>query len=161
MLTDSEIAGLLAEPKALTEKGIRRLKNPKRLVSRSRRSVVRCKGESGKLFSIMASLGPNVRFSVHVRYHLSGKRIPITLIRCNGPHGPHVNVLERTRIPARVCHIHLLTERYQHAGPQRKSLTYAEQTGEYRSFATAVDHVCNSYGFYFEDHDNNYPLLPE
>lgn len=163
MLTDAEIQTLLSDPKRLPKNALQKLSDPKKLVSRSLRAVVKCKGESGKQYSILASLGPGTKYSIHIRYHPSGRRKPVTLIRCNSPHAPHRNTLERTVIKGGVCHVHHLTERYQRNAPPRKALSYAEETGRYKCFRSAIEHVCYSYGFFFKSHKykDRFPLFPD
>ena len=157
LLTDQIIAELLAEPKRLPDGAIRRLRSVKlRPRCREARAVVRARSDSGHYYSLFAqrpliSITPN-KFSVHLRYHPSRYAGPIILIRCNGWHPPHHNVIEELTgtgvqvVPALTCHIHTLTERYQQH--IFKNDGYAEPTIEYDSFDEAIRHLCRSYGFY-------------
>ena len=162
MLTDDDIRELLEERKLLSMTALASLKSPKKVVGVSLRASVSCRSTTGKRFSILAckQKRPN-KFSVHVRYHPTGRRKPVTLIRCNGFQAAHENVLEKSKIPHNTFHIHMLTERYQ--AFERKELAFAKHTEAYHSFDSAVEYICFSYGFFFNDHpySERYPLFPE
>lgn len=171
LLTESDIAALLAEPKALPRnaatvlKRLRRLKRIRRLQSRL---VVA--GQSGRRFELLAlkPVSPDSKkFTIHVRLRKSRRRYT-PLIRLCGPGSRHTNFLEASAgegvqtIPHGTCHIHRITERYQRISPD-KAMQYAEPTNEFDSFESAVEFVLYRYGFYMpiDPYRTRYPLFGE
>jgi hypothetical protein len=158
ILPDDEIATILSEPKRIGPRQFEKLREaaisdpvsgkeeafidfktkhrrPLRIrVSRQKRDVAcRCGSKCCKFSIIFAWLSRE------------GERIPI---RCNG-HGPaHTNTIEKrtksgiAKIPENTCHVHMLTERYQHA---EKGEHYAEPTNEYNSALSALEYLCNRF----------------
>ena len=172
MLTEKEIADLLADRKVIRRRAIRYLQQAGQCENgEAKRKQVRCRGASGREFSIFATFtapknsGRPPKYSVHMRYYLAGQTQFITLLRCNSPHGPHPNKIEKKNktgvqlIPQGKCHIHMLTERYQNV--PGKELGYAEETNAYNCFDSAVEHVCYSYGFYIrgDSYSSRFPLF--
>jgi hypothetical protein len=162
VLTDQEIAELLAESKPLpgdAKATLLRLRALKKI--RDGRSRLTVRGKTGRKYQIevlsaRSEMEP-CKFRINIKYLVPHTR-PLYLVRCEG-YGAHTNTIERKartgiqKIPPRQCHIHTITERYQLAG---KPLGYAEPTNEYDSLETAVDFVCYSFGFHFTGM-KNYP----
>jgi len=168
ILTEQEISVLRADRKEVTSQQLSILLHPK-ATKRHRDCIakVHVKSDGHRTFQILARLSPvdDTNFSVLVFYRGPGKA-RYTLVRCNGNyHGEHPNRLEireKTgiqRVPARTCHIHYLTERYQHFG---KPQGYAEPSNQFCCFKGAVEFVCDSFGFCIptDGLPSKYPLFP-
>jgi len=144
VLTDNEIADLLAAPKLVI--------NPRARVKEQRGSLQlnyaaqRC-GETEFEVFVRQSLHDPQGFSCGLVYTPRlGERI--TLMRCNGGNHLHVNSLEGFESIGKCCHIHIATERYMAAG--RKPDHYAEPTqlyGEVRGALRTLIEKCNIEGF--------------
>lgn len=121
VLTDDEIARLLALPKTIT--------NPR----------AREKHQKGSIRLNYLASADDASFEIYVRQNLlvqnafscgfiylhpSGEKV--TLMRCNGGYHAHDNPLEGVNTIGICCHIHIATQRYMEAG--RKPEHYAEPT---------------------------------
>lgn len=166
VLLEAEIAELLAEAKPLSKR-YRVLLVPRKgkgglgnSAEKTRRlNLVGAKGNSFRIWVSVNPLQPN-DFSIGLVW-IASKTEKHDLVRCNGWHDEHPNKLERIKIPANTCHIHLLTERYQLA-KRTSRLGYAvDASGCYGDFKTARDYFCSHFGFYLSGHEygKDYPLL--
>jgi hypothetical protein len=164
ILQDIQIAALLADPKPILRGDIAKLKNGKP----NRRGEIEAKlpvtSKARKRFTVTSALRSDpLKFSIILSYSYYGRHI--NLIRCNGHHREHTNVLEKAsgegivHIPANTFHIHRATYRYQVADMDAE--WYAEPTNGYFSFKGAVEFMCSNFGFYLKDDDYGclYPLL--
>jgi hypothetical protein len=155
ILSEADIAHLLADRKPITSAELRKLKSPRK--SKKYRNdlvaTVTLTGATGKKYRVMARQDRTDEMNFSVRLSIGRSRgATLNLIRCNGHHGPHKNHIERTTIPANTCHIHRITERYQHftsAAPEQ----FAELTDGYNSFNGAVDFFAEHFGLYLCDGD--------
>lgn len=142
VLSDIEIAAILAEPKETGRGQLTRLENIAKGVSKYHRGRTKVRCKSGRKLSLRVSTNAKRAngFSVILSYLSRGREI--NLIRCNGYHGPHTNNLEKQTIPKGTFHVHRLTERYQAFG---RGEHYAEPTTEYCSAASALEYLCNRF----------------
>jgi hypothetical protein len=153
VLSDKEIADLLAEPKPVT----RRFRSV--IAPRQRRSnrmdeigrrlrIVSDRKRRFLVWSKMDQRWPN-KFSIGLVWlAAAGERVD--LVRLNGWHPVHVNTIEGTSIPAGTCHVHIRTERY--ARTPRKEMGYAEACTQFNNFQEAVSYFFSKFGFYLRDH---------
>ena len=165
ILSDVKIAELLQDPKPLLKKQVEKLKTKFVAENKSRVSKLSVVSAGNMKFEITArgDARPDKahKFSVILGYTWKGD--PINLIRCNGPHGPHTNTIERAlgagvvEIPRDTYHIHFATERYQRVSEETDAEFYAEPTTEYDSLEGAVEYMCDHFGFYRAD--DSYPKL--
>jgi hypothetical protein len=169
VLTDSQIASLLAERKIISQLKLQKLKTPE----------VRPGGRPDKVAKVTVKSTRGKRFLIKVRqcaeaafprdFHVMLSYLPTRyrrydLVFLHGHHGFHPNRIEIRKgsgvqgVPANRCHIHMLTKRYQEFG---KPMGYAEETDKYDSFLGAVDYLCHAFGFRPEGHeyDTQYPLF--
>lgn len=165
ILTDNEIALLLADPKPLYLKQIAALKRPRKGIRPTETQVAidvdSSKGRRFRLIAKKMTKRPN-GFSIIMAYLLHGKYT--NLIRCNGFHKEHTNEIEKRNrigvqvIPANTCHVHILTERYQLEGLGEN---YAVPTMEYTCFSDAIDYFCENFGCYRREggYTKEYPLF--
>jgi hypothetical protein len=167
ILSESEIDSLLSDPKPITEQQRGRLKKPQKKRGSDLCARIRFKDSRNRKYEIIARHGtdrPN-SFSVGLFYR-PNKAKHIVLIRCNGWHGRHRNILELkakagiAMVPDDTCHIHRITERYQAFG---KADGYAEPTTAYDSFEAAVEYLCFSFGCHdpSERYESRFPLWKE
>jgi hypothetical protein len=113
LLTDSEIATLVAQPKVMPQpfvSGVLGLK-PKR--GHKERDVKIRSGDQDFIVIVRESAFNPLNFSVILAVLLSGAPTPFRLRRYNGKH-EHTNKLERNRFYD--FHVHIATERYQDSG---------------------------------------------
>lgn len=121
VLTDDEIARLLALPKTIT--------NPRAREKHQKGSIrlnysATADGASFEIYIRQNLLVPDA-FSCGLTYfHHSGEKV--TLMRCNGGYHPHGNPLEGVDTIGVCCHVHIATQRYMEAG--RRPEHYAEAT---------------------------------
>ena len=160
ILTNAQIANLLAVPKPISRKQVVHLKTKGKANGRGDvESKVRVvtSGRGRRTFQITASKKRRpLQFSIILSFSWYGRQI--NLIRCNGHHREHTNLIEERSkigvqaIPANTFHIHVATHRYQ-LEPESDAEAYAEPTDRYFSFVGAIEFLCNHYGFYLEDDD--------
>jgi len=156
ILTDTEIAALLAEVKRLPGSWQNRL-NPKPKAGQAhRRRSLRVKGAEGNEFCVHVRDNPNLLsdFSIILTYFDADGQ-EYTLVRFNGKHpSDHTNKWEKRfkKPPIRfrnAFHIHKATERYQ-IEPDCQIDGYAEETNLYYSFESALRAFVTSNGFQIE-----------
>jgi len=147
VLSEGEIADLLAEPKVLPENFRARLRRrTSRRKPNERVGKLDVVGERGNKFRLIVRVNDLIynNFSVLIVW-LSSSGEKTLLVRCNGFHERHVNRMEKTIIPSDTCHVHTITERYQNFG---KPDGFAEETFSYFDVRSAIQHVSTRYGFY-------------
>ncbi|MDR1020143.1 MAG: hypothetical protein LBL73_05240 [Synergistaceae bacterium] len=110
----------------------------------ARRMDVQAESESPYEFCIFARAAlddPN-DFSVGLRITFQdGSKFNI--MRCNGNHGRHKNLIEQERIED-LCHVHIATSRYIVSGLSAEG--FAENTSEYKTVEGALEYLmkrCN------------------
>lgn len=151
ILTDSEIDRLFQIPKPLP-KGWRtrlNLRDAKDRSHKKRDLPIRIEGMTFTIKCRQSAENP-IDFSVILHFQDEGNNECI-LFRCNGKHpSAHTNKLERlagekdhTFEPC--FHTHQATERYQQPGYRIDG--YAEPTGEYTDYETALEYFVKRCGF--------------
>jgi hypothetical protein len=167
LLTDSEIASLLAEHKPVTED----FKDwPQKMTPRADNLGCsrRIRAASGNLFAIYLRQNTieEMDFSIGMRW-IRRRGHEISLVRCNGWHDQvHKNRLERGTpqyiVPANTCHVHLATERYLRLnGP--KKIGFASPISGYKCLRSALEYFIDKFGFVSSATGRPfslYPLLP-
>ncbi|MFT8276129.1 DUF6978 family protein [Kerstersia gyiorum] len=131
ILTDEEIARLIAMPKVVSNPRARQ-----KIQKKSMRINYTALAD-GALFEIYVRQNQLVAsaFSCGLIYQSqSGERV--TLMRCNGSDHPHGNPLEGVSTIGVCCHIHMATQRYMEIG--RKAEHYAEPTDAYSDVTGAL-----------------------
>ncbi len=145
MLTDLQIANLLAEPKPEVDPVdfLTRLGN-KDVTLGHRRHAVPVTGEHGNRFtlSVRQSVLDPYNFSVILTY-TGPDGVSVNLRRHNGPTHPHLNPLEDERFSG-VFHVHMATERYQRIGDAER---FAEPTDAFNDLATAFSAMLSAANF--------------
>ena len=151
VLTDAQIANLLADRKPISAAKMRKLKEQLKAKPNDRRELVQSvetRGQNGTIYHIGVRRKIDNDMDFSVRLSIYWRKRWINLVRCNGHHGPHNNHLERGtadgKIPANTCHIHQATERYQLAG--RDAEYFAQPSNSYHSFSSAVEFLCTHFG---------------
>lgn len=143
MLTDSEIASLLAERKALPHDFAVRIQvKPKR---GHKERELEVEGDGGNRFRIVvrqAAANP-LDFSAILMYCPRDTNQVFRLRRHNGRSHEHTNTLEGETFYD--FHIHLATERYQELGVREDS--YAQPTDRFTDLGGAVDCLLADGGF--------------
>lgn len=147
ILTESQIKALLDDVKKI-HRTYRRTLAPRRSKKGRQNELgwrLNTTGESGKKYRIYTRRSKLIEnnFSIGLLYLESATK-HYTLIRCNGWHGPHTNIIEGDTIPEDTCHIHFLTERYQQFG--HRGDHFAVATNEYRDFKSALEFFVANYG---------------
>ena len=138
IISETRIAAMIAEPKALPENWREELANLKNRVGRHESEVVLA-GEDGTPFRIIVSLRHSSPENFTVILMLNSPTHPnFPLLRYDGSSHDHKNRLEGNSI-ARKPHIHRATERYQIATYQRRPDGYAEETQRYQDLTGAWD----------------------
>ncbi|MDR2175296.1 MAG: hypothetical protein LBO82_05085 [Synergistaceae bacterium] len=148
LLTDDEINKLLALPKIITKKERKKLRDWKE--SRGfRRIDISLKADSSENFSIFgrATIDDPLDFSIGLKAVFSDGS-NANLIRCNGQHGGHKNVLEHERFEGR-CHVHQTTERYIQGGWEAEK--FAAITDTYITSDGALEYLMKRCNIDFED----------
>lgn len=146
VISDQQISELLACPKEIALADLKQLKKPRQAKGSANLSIKSRQRHFRIVVNRPKSKNKN-KFSIILQVARRGKWF--NLIRCNGHHAPHENTLEKMTIPANTFHIHRATERYQLAG--RDPETYAEPTDKYDSPDSAIEFMCNNFGFVFSD----------
>lgn len=144
-LTESMINELLKEQKLLPTDYIERLHLKERKDSAHSEASCAMSGVKGHHFRInirKSNLNP-IDFSIILIYEDTKSHTDYILVRYNGDHGSHKNVIEKELIEG--CHIHTATERYQSAGLRIDS--YAVTTKDYSSYNTAFDRFIKDLNF--------------
>lgn len=135
LLTDAEIATLLAEQKNLPADWRKRLAlKQKHGHSESELDITGSKGSEFRLMRRRSDLNP-LDFSVILAYRAPGSNQLFRLKRYNGRSHEHSNRLERGA-PFYDFHIHTATERYQQSG--RREDSFAEPTNRYADIEGAT-----------------------
>lgn len=132
ILTDPQIAALIAEPKPLPANFLNRsVPKPKRGHKESELEVT---GQAGSTFRILfrMALRNQLDFSVILAVELQGG--VFRLRRYNGKSHEHTNRIERDRFYG--FHIHYATERYQALGAAEDS--FAALTDRYSDYQGAL-----------------------
>jgi len=149
-LSDSEIAAILSEPKEIGPRQFPRLRKIAQRATKQRQGHADLRTQSRRQLRLRVSVIAHKNgngFSVILSYVRRKKEL--ILVRCNGHHGKHTNLLEKRArrgiafIPPNTFHIHWLTERYQ--AFFGKDLGYAEPTSEFHSAESALEYVCNRF----------------
>jgi hypothetical protein len=143
VLTDDEIARLVAEHKVLPSDYQQRLRVRPR--SGHKEQELNVEGSDGSEFRLILRLSDfnPLDFSVVLGYCMPKSNVVFRLRRYNGKHGEHTNTLERETFYD--FHIHMATERYQQSGLRED--TYAERTDRYADFAGALRCMLDDCGF--------------
>jgi hypothetical protein len=142
LVTDSEIAALLSEPKRLPADYKRRL--GVKIKSGHKESEIDLKGMSGSEFKIItrqSTLNP-LDFSVILAYRRVPSNSLFRLRRYNGKGHHHTNKIEGQTFYD--FHVHTATERYQLKGFREDA--FAERTKSFFDFSSAFDQMireCN------------------
>ena len=138
IITDGQIAAMIAESKALPENWREELANLKNRVGRHE-SEVELAGVNGTLFRIIVSRrhrSPEDFTIILMLNSTAHSHFP--LLRYDGSGHTHKNTLEGNRIVHKP-HIHRATERYQIATHQRRPDGYAEEMQRYQDLTGAWD----------------------
>lgn len=144
--TDTQITELLAENKPVSAADAGRLQTRRKRGHRERElNVCGANGTEFRLILRQADINP-LDFSVILAVLPQSTTTLFRLIRLNGKSHEHTNRLERETFYD--FHVHRATERYQEAGMREDS--FAEPTGAYSTFDTALDLMLRSYGFNVE-----------
>lgn len=134
LLTDSEIATLINEPKQLESGYLSKLQlRPKQGHKEREMDIIGANGSEFRLI-LRQSLFNVLDFSAILAYSSKSSSQLFRLRRYNGKSHEHTNKLERQTIYD--FHIHYATERYQHSGLREDA--YAEVTNRYGDFQGAL-----------------------
>lgn len=142
-LTDIEIAALTLERKSMPAGYRQRITLRRRRGHRRRNLEV--EGEQGSRFRIIIrqSVANPFDFSVGLAYHVPQTNTLFRLVRYNGRHGKHTNIIEKTSFFD--YHIHRATERYQRSGFREDS--FAEPTTQFSDLHAAINCMLADCGF--------------
>jgi hypothetical protein len=145
ILTDSEIALLIAEAKPLPDDYRQRVQTrPKRGHRERELEVSGANGGTFRLILRESSFNP-LDFSVILAWLPPQSTSPFRLCRYNGKSHEHSNTLESQRFYD--FHVHRATERYQQSGLREDS--FAEPTTRYQDLAGATQCLIKDCGFQF------------
>jgi hypothetical protein len=152
VLTDEEICALLTEQKSLPENWKTRLRVLPKTGFRHVQRELEIPGGNGKVFRIVLRQNTinTLDFSIILMFR-DADGTEFRLCRYNGKHpSEHTNRLEKLLGKANASfrnqfHIHTATERYQQASLEIDG--YAEATGKYSSFDSALTEFLASNGF--------------
>jgi hypothetical protein len=143
ILSDSEIATLISEPKT-TPSGLRPLTRPIERNQHQRKDFeITGASGNGYMLAIRQSMLNPFDFSAILGYKVPGLNTVFRLRRYNGKHR-HTNTIEKQTIQD--FHIHTATERYQRVGGMKED-SYAEVTDRYQTLDTAVQCLLEDCGF--------------
>ena len=156
ILTDAEIAALLAERKELPSNYVAQLQRWRHKRGHDE-GVLRVSGQKNSRFRIIIRKGRinPLDFSVILGYEIPRTNVIFRLRRYNGNTHFHTNKIEGERFFA--FHIHMATERYQLLG--MKEDAYAEATNRFSDWRSALACLFEDCGFVFPP--NFQPLLLE
>lgn len=117
LLTTTDIQDLLALPKPVA-KDWRLALGPRPVPLQTMlRGSTMIRADNGLVFMMWSRVSPRDSMNFSVGLALVQAERERNLFRCNGHHlGRHLNKVERVHLPARTCHVHHLTERYQARG---------------------------------------------
>ena len=145
LLTDSEISGLLAEPKSEVDppKLLQAFANatPK---DGNRRHALTVEGAAGNRFQLSVRQSVFDPYDFCVILTLIRPDGSLNLLRHNGTSHAHANPIEGDRFRA-VCHVHLATERYQRRGSDPEH--FAQPTTDFSDLATALSAMLRAASF--------------
>lgn len=141
--TDSQIAALLAEEKALPPDYRQRIQTKPKRGHRERELDIT--GANGNDFRLVVrqAMANVLDFSLILAWLPPHTTTPFRLRRYNGKSHEHTNALELQRFYA--FHVHQATERYQALGTREDA--YAEPTTRFQDFAGAVECMLRECGF--------------
>lgn len=165
ILTDQEIADLIAEPKVVPKILFSKLELRDKTHFQHREKEIDIEGEKGNLFRLIIRQNKQniLDFSIILTLREKDSNIEYNLIRYNGKHpSPHTNKWEKENNQTNhkfnpAFHIHRATQRYQENG--YKIDGYAEITTKYSDFHSALEQFlleCN-----FKREDEGQPSLFE
>ena len=139
ILSDAEIATLVAMPKTAPPNFRAKLKLKEKRETRHKEAQVLCHGDNGERFFIrLRQNSLNVLdFSVILAFAMPGQSRLFRLRRLNGSSHPHTNPIERNRLVG--FHRHMATERYQLLGMHEE--TYAEAATDYADIWGALSQM--------------------
>lgn len=145
ILTDQEIADLIAEPKVMPDNWFSRLELRDKSHFQHREKEIDIEGSNGNLFRlIIRQNNLNVLdFSIILTLREKDSNIEYNLVRYNGKHpSQHTNKWEKENRMSEYTfdpsfHIHRATQRYQESG--YKIDGYAEVTMKYSDFHSALE----------------------
>ena len=143
ILSDAQIASLIAEPKPLPVDYPGKVQTRPRRGHRERELLV--KGSNGSDFQLIlreSSFNP-LDFSVILAYVLPQSNVLFRLRRCNGKSHEHSNKIEGGKFYD--FHVHYATERYQESGFRED--VFAEVTSRYQDFSGALRCMLDECGF--------------
>lgn len=133
MLTDEEIAALLALPKTVTSTR-KREREQKKSIRVNYPVESDCGSAQFELYSRQNQIDPDAYSCGLIYQHPSGERV--TLVRYNGSNHQHRNPLESNELISFKCHIHRATSRYIEMGD--KAEKFAETTDRYQNLDGAL-----------------------
>lgn len=152
--SDAEINALITCPKEISQPPAKAL----RLVGadwRNNAELIASDGRKGIFFMFLRrndDLPEN--FSIGLRFSAKDGRPDITLLRCNGKHGPFTGSGDATH-PHWNFHIHKASAEAQDLGfPAEK---YASATGRYGSYDEAVQHFLKMVNLNTRDSSRHFP----
>lgn len=170
LLNEPTIERLIREPKIapISLKQWMRPRKTRRKPKREMRRVVH--GKCGSVFEIHARRHVDLRhnFAITLMYLTHASRY--RLLQFHGHHGPHRNRLEPPgpdrSVPANVCHIHRITERYQaKVGlvPKIEEDSYAFATEQFHDAESAFEAFLDYCHFQYAglSYDRHRPILPD
>ena len=153
ILTEAEIADLLADPKPVSQNQVATLLSPRHPQGHDLYARVYVQSLHRRKFQLTARRGNGgLPHDFCLFLSLGQRQQQCKLIRCDGFHERHVNWHETrqhagiTEVPADTFHVHHITERYQRA--KRDPLGYAYPTEDFWSFHSAVHFLCTHFGCY-------------
>lgn len=148
-LTDDFIKVLLKERKPIREDYRTRLPGTPRDPSRpDHRVSMRIIADSGRQYRLWVRQKQNDKKHFSAGLMVVYNKQELRLIRCNGFHGPHKNILEGTTIPSHTCHVHWLTARYFAADPAKHDGFAEEASSLFTTVEEAIEYLVQSCGFY-------------
>ena len=143
ILTDSEIAALIAETKLLPTDYLQKVQTkPKRGHRERELELVATSGNTFRVILRESSFNP-IDFSVILAWLPPQTTNPFRLCRYNGKSHEHTNVLELQKFYD--FHVHRATERYQASGLREDS--FAEPTTRYQNLTGALQCLIQDCGF--------------
>jgi len=143
LLTDTDIHGLLAEPKPLAADYRKRLTiRPKRGHKECELDVEGANDSEFRLYLRQSNFN-TLDFSVILAYRVPGSSQILRLRRYNGKSHEHTNTIEEQTFYD--FHIHTATERYQDSGLRED--TFAEVSDRYSDLHDAIDCMIHDCGF--------------
>lgn len=137
MLTDEQIARLIATPKRVINPKARQVPDAKHL--KCDYKVVSTSGSDEFTIFLRQHCEMVDDFTAGLKWHATTGEVVI-LMRCNGASHPHRNHLEGARFSAGNFHIHKATERYIEKGYDPEH--FAEVTNGYTTLEGALHRLC-------------------